>query len=227
MHYVLSTKLHRLHLALSERKRSSPSTLRLNISKKPGRCLHYAPLDKSTLHLSVYAHASFAGNDDLSSQLGFIILLCDKENRSHVLDYSSKKSRRVVRSILGGEVYAFADSFDRAYILRHDLQMIFKKKIPLHMFTDSLQMFDVITKGSSTTEKRLIIDIASSRQCYNRDEISQVGLVSSENNVADGLTKKTPNDALEKLLYTGYDLNTVREWIVRTPASSTYGKMAE
>ena len=135
----------------AEKIKSFNTTIK-HLQKTPERCLQYAPLDKSTLHLRVYAEASFAGNDDLSSQLGFIILLCDKENRSDVLDYSSRKSRRVVRSIHGGEVYAFADGFDRAYILRHDLQMIFKKKIPLHVFTDSLQMFDLITKGS-TTEK--------------------------------------------------------------------------
>ena len=94
-------------------------------------------------------------------------------------------------------MYAFAAGFDRAYILRHDLQMIFKKRIPLHMFMDSLQIFDVIMKGSSTTERQLMIDIAYARQFYNRDEISHVGLVSSENNLADGLTKEYPNDAFK------------------------------
>lgn len=147
----------------------------------------------------------------MSSQLGFIILLCDASNHAHVLQYCSKNSKRVVRSILGGEVYAFADGFDRAYIMRHDLQMILKKNIQLHMYTDSLQMFDVITKGSSTTEKRLMIDIASARQCYNREEISQVGLVASENNIADGLTKEYANDALEKQLSSSTDLNPVRK----------------
>ena len=189
-------------------------------------CLKFSPLQKDTLHLRVYTDASFAGNDDLSSQPGFIILLCDSSNRAHILEYSSRKSKRVVRSILGGEVYAFADGFDRAYILRHDLETIFRMKIPLHMLTDSLQMFDVITKGSSTTEKRLMIDIASARECYNRQEISHVGLVSSEHNVADGLTKETPNNALEKLMTNGYDHNPVKRWIHRTQPSSSIGKVA-
>ena len=86
-------------------------------------------------------------------------------------------------------------------------------------------MFDIITKGSSTTEKWLMVDIVFSRHCDNREEISHVGLVSLENNVADGLKKELPNDALEKLLDAGYDLNTVRKWIVRTPVSYTSGKM--
>lgn len=173
------------------------------------------------LHVRVYADASFAGNDYLSSQLGFIVLLCDKHDYEHILDYSSKKSKRVVRSILGGEVYAFADGFERAFMLRHDLQTIYRKKIPLHILTDSLQMFDVITKASSTTERRLMIYIEAARESYNREEISNVGLVLSENNIADSLTK--PNKALEKLLATGIDDNPVQQWIIRTKTSSCKG----
>ena len=121
--------------------------------------------------MRVYTDASFAGNDDLSSQVGFIILLCDRSDRAHILEYSSRKSKRAVRSILGGELQAFASGFDQAFILRHDLETIFRMKISLHMLTDSLQIFDVITKGSSTTEKRLMIEIASARKCCNRHKI--------------------------------------------------------
>ena len=102
------------------------------------RCFPFSPLKKDFLNMRVYTDASFAGNDNLSSQLGFVILLCDSSDRAHILEYSSRKSKRVVRSILGGEVYAFASGFDRVFILRHDLETIFRMKIPLHMLTDSL-----------------------------------------------------------------------------------------
>lgn len=182
----------------------------------PEICLLYNDLDKSSLHLRVCTDASFAGNEDLSSQLGFIILLCDNKNRTHVLDYSSRKFKRVVRSILGGEVYAFSAGFDRGFILQYDLQTIYKRAIPLHMMTDSLQLFDVITKGSATTEKRLMIDVAAARESYNKYEISNVGLVASDYNIADALTKEKCNPALEELLRTGKDMNPVKQWIIRT-----------
>lgn len=69
-------------------------------------------------------------------------------------------------------------------------------------------------------------DIASARECYNRQEISQVGLVSSEHNVADGLTKETPNNALEKLMTSGYDHNPVKRWIHRKQPSFPIRKVA-
>lgn len=57
------------------------------------------------------------------------------------------------------------------------------------MFNVSKQLFDVITKASHTSEKRLMIDIAAVRQSYGREEIYHCGLVSSEDNLADSFTK--------------------------------------
>ena len=87
--------------------------------------LTYPPLDEETLHLRVYADAFFASSDDLSSQLGYIVLLCDGHSRCHVMTYSRRKSRRVVKSIMAGEVYAFADALEAAFIIKHSLERIY------------------------------------------------------------------------------------------------------
>ena len=183
--------------------------------------LRYGPLERASLHLRVYADASFASNDDMSSQLGFIALLCDGADRCHLLTYASKKARRVVRNIMAGEVYAFADAFDAAYILKHDLERVYDQPLPMVMLTDSKQMFDVITRASHTTEKRLMIDIAAAQDAYNKHEISNVGLVKSEHNIADGLTKPGLCSALNTMLRTGVDNNPVQQWIIRSnPAAN-------
>lgn len=177
--------------------------------------LIYRPLDRSKLHLRTYADASFASNLDLSSQLGFIILLCDDSSRCHVLNFSSRKSRRKVCSIMAGETYAFTAAFDFAYILKHDLERIFMQPIALKMFTDSKQLFDVITRASHTAEKRLMIDVAAAREAYNNFEISNVGLVAGIDNPADGLTKPKLCKPLYELLRTGIDATPVAQWIIR------------
>eukprot|EP00171_Calliarthron_tuberculosum_P009696 IDg9696t1 len=46
--------------------------------------LSYAALNRETVHIRAYADASFASNIDLTSQLGFIILLCDDKDHCHV-----------------------------------------------------------------------------------------------------------------------------------------------
>ena len=70
------------------------------------------------------------------------------------MHFSSHNSRRVVRSVLCGEVYAFADAFDYAYTLKHDLQTILDTTIPLHMITDSKSLFELNTKSSMSLEKK-------------------------------------------------------------------------
>ena len=107
-------------------------------------------------------------------------MLCDATKKCNVLHFASYKSQRVVRSILGGETYAFADGFDFAYLMRHDLQRMLKRKIPLTMITDSEQLFKVIIKSTTTTEKRLMIDVETARAAYNEGEISDVGWIPEE-----------------------------------------------
>ena len=149
---------------------------------KDVRGLTYGKLDVSTLRLKMYADAAFATNDDLSSQQGYIILLTDNSGRAHVLDYSSKKSKRVVRSIMGGEVYAFADGFDRSFVIRKDLEKMLNIKIPLHCYTDSKQLFDSITKGQQTTEKRLMIDIVVQCACQAGTRVQRSSSNTNNNN---------------------------------------------
>lgn len=182
----------------------------------PSRGLRYKPLDADTIHMRVYADASFGTNDDLTSQLGYLVLLCDKNNQCHVLDYGSKKSRRVVRSIMGGELYAFTDAFDISRTLSIDVSKAIGKPILLRMFTDSKQVFDVITRGKRPTERRLAIDVCAAREAYGNREIDRVGLVRGEDNPADALSKIGSRNGLLDIIEKGVDKTPVQEWIVRT-----------
>eukprot|EP00170_Pyropia_yezoensis_P000956 contig_4436_g959 len=108
-------------------------------------------------------------------------------------------------------VYAFANAFDEAFVIKHDLERIYKRHIPLIMLTDAQQLFDVFTRASHLTGKRLIINLAAAREAYNDQEISSVGLIKSEHNAADGLTKPYRCAALERTLTTREDNNPVQQ----------------
>lgn len=88
------------------------------------RVLMYKPLESSTLRIGGYADAAFATNADHSSQIGYIILLCDASSNAHVLSFSSHNSRLVVRSVTAGEVFTFTAYLDEASILRYDLKQL-------------------------------------------------------------------------------------------------------
>ena len=84
------------------------------------------------------------------------------------------------------------------------------------MFTDSESLFKVIVKSTTTTEKRLMIDIKAGREAYDASEISDVGWVSSNDNPADGLTKEKRCSLLEKLLDSGRLDVVAKQWIIRS-----------
>lgn len=142
-------------------------------------------------------------------------MLYDRNNVCHILDSTSQKSKRVVRSIMGGGVYAFMDAFDIAYVLKKDLDMMFDTKLDIIMFTDSKKLFDAVTCGKRTTERRLSIDVTAARQSYKQFEITSIGLMRGDVNPADGLTKPDGNGALKTIVESGRDLTPVEQWIER------------
>lgn len=177
-------------------------------------------LSLDSLQLIVYSDAAFSTNKDHTSQLGYIIMLTDDSHKCNIIHYSSAKSRRVARSVLGSEIYAFADGFDHAYAFKYDLEAMTGKHIPLKMLTDSKCLFDVITKSSVTKEKRLLIDIAVVKDAYAKNEISQVGHVFSDQNPADAMTKIGKCQALNTVLETGRLSIQVNQWVEKNMCTS-------
>jgi hypothetical protein len=83
------------------------------------------------------------------------------------------------------------------------------------MYTDSLSLFDVVTKLSTTAEKRLMIDLVVVREAYDRVEIARFAFLRTNWNPADALTKVSRNTYLETILTTGTIGHSVAHWVVR------------
>ena len=151
----------------------------------------------------------------MKSQLGRIVLLIDDSSAAIPISFKSYKSRRVARSVLSAEVIAFADLFDDAFALRSQVEQALQRAVPMHLLTDSKSLFDIISKGSRTSEKRIMFDIHATRESYKNHEISNIGFVRSCDNLADGLTKGNMQNALYKLLQTGRHTINCEQWILR------------
>lgn len=91
-----------------------------------------------------------------------ILFYYEMAQKTRVLDFSNRKSKRIVRSIMAAEVNAFMDAFYEVTALTTDFSVLLSRPISIHMFTDSKQLFDALTRGKRTTDKRLIIYIKSS-----------------------------------------------------------------
>ena len=177
--------------------------------------LLFRKLDMNSVRLVGYSDAAFSNNRDRTSQLGRIILLTDEHDKAIPIVFKSYKSRRVTRSVLSAEVIAFAVLSDDAFAIRTQFEEATCRALPMHLLTDSKSLFDIISKGSRTNEKRIMVDIYSARQSYQAREISNIGFVRSENNIADGLTKPKMQSALLNLLHTGRHQVKCEQWIIR------------
>ncbi|KAF2726910.1 hypothetical protein EJ04DRAFT_452395, partial [Polyplosphaeria fusca] len=69
---------------------------------------------------------------------------------------------------------------------------------------DSRSLYNCLVKLGTTNEKRLMIDIMSLWKLYENREIQEIRWINSKDNPADTCTKKTPNQALEKLVSTNH-----------------------
>jgi hypothetical protein len=100
--------------------------------------------------------------------IGHLVFLADETGKSHLLSFSSRKTRRIVASSFSWEALALNRAFDDAIIFRHYLRDIFHEELPIMMYIDNLGLFDAVTKNTATTEQRLLIDLAVLNQSWAR-----------------------------------------------------------
>jgi hypothetical protein len=187
--------------------------------ENPSRGLRFVPLnaDEDSLKLLVFTDASFANNLDYSSQIGFVIALADKNDKANILHWSSLKCKRVTRSVLASELYGMVHGFDIGAVLKATLEQITKtQNLPMILYTDSKSLYECLVKLGTTQEKRLMVDIMTLRQSYERREITEVVWIDGKSNPADAMTKSQPCQALRDLI----NSNTIRikaaGWVERT-----------
>lgn len=192
------------------------------------RGLRFVHIRLESAKLFVFVDASFANNKDCSSQIGFVIILANEENggketfkfNGNIVHWSSIKCKRVTRSVLASELYAMVHGFDIGIVIKSTLdkilhQLAILQPIPLILCTDSRSLYDCLVKLGTTNEKRLMIDIMSLRQSYEKREIAEVRWIDGRDNPADSMTKGAPCGALKRLIDTNRLQVRIDGWVER------------
>lgn len=177
--------------------------------------LRFVKLDLHTLRLIIFTDSSFANNADHSSQIGFVILLADAHNRCNIIQWSSVKCRRITRSVLASELYAMANGFDAACIIKNTTDNIFNRPTPLIICIDSFSLYECLVKLGTIREKRLMIDISAIRQAYERREIAEIIWRKGSTNPADCMTRSNSNKALDSIIATKIVTHDKEAWVER------------
>lgn len=168
--------------------------------KKRQKCgLRFIQLNIATTCLTVFVDAGFATNNDLTSQLVYLIILINNDGNANIVHYGSIKLRSVTRSVLAAELFAITHGFDVASTLRLAGHDTFGRIAPMKFYTDS-RRFDCLTNISSNTKEELLIDRRILRQSYKRREISEVFWIPTSQKPADAFTKPNPCNAIRNVL---------------------------
>ncbi|KAI1008166.1 hypothetical protein K3495_g77 [Podosphaera aphanis] len=167
------------------------------------------------LRIITFTDSSFANNPDLSSQLGYLIVLADEHNNCNIIHWSSVKCKRITRSVIASELYAMCQGFDTACVLKDTVDKIIDEEVPIIVCIDSFSLFECLVKLGTTREKRLMIDLKALRQAYERREIAEIIWITGESNPADALTKYGGNQALEQLINTNKVDLKAGAWVER------------
>ena len=184
------------------------------LKNTPDVVMTFPNLHSDSLHIRCYADASFASNRDGSSQLGYVLLLRDHSGATSLVGYKSLKSRRVTHSAMAAEACALAEAYDAAFALKHTLSQVLQRDVPVRVLVDSKQVFDSIAHSTRTKERRVVIDLASVKQGFERREID-LGLVESEHNLADCFSKPMAPIQLLDVLRTGIIDHPIVAWVLR------------
>ena len=67
-----------------------------------------------------------------------------------------------------------AHGFDLGAVIKKTLSKLLQKDISLVLCTDSKSLYDCLVRLEITQEKRLMIDVMSLRQSYERREIIEI-----------------------------------------------------
>lgn len=166
---------------------------------------HITNFQKYTREASVLvdSDADLAKKHDFTSKLWKIIFPMDKTSSEISIPFKCYKWRRVTRSILSAQVFAFVDMLNNPLALRHQLEHALGRSVSMHLLTDSKSLFDIIRKGFSTIGKRIMIEIYGAGQSCIPYEISDIGFVQSNDNIVDNFTKPKILKSLFQSLKTG------------------------
>lgn len=175
--------------------------------------LNFPALDIESLELRVYADSSFANNEDLSSQIGYVVFLCDKHDNCALVSWCSKKSRRVTRSVMAAELFALSAAYDIEYSIRHTLSTLLQRTVEMRLYTDSQSLWDALTSLSPLTEKRLCIDISGLRQAFRTGNLRHLCRIDSRYNPADPMTKVLSESYLDEVLASGKLSHPVQRYL--------------
>lgn len=94
----------------------------------------------------------------------------------------------------------------------YDIGKLAQEALPTKVFTDSLSIFEILTKATITSKKRLIIDVQCVRHAYQRKEVQHDLFIRSQYSPADVLTKDKTASFLLGTIISSKLMHLTEQW---------------
>jgi hypothetical protein len=179
------------------------------------RDLKYVKFDSITLQLMIFTNSFFANNRNLFSQINYVICLVDLKH-VNIVHWSSIKCKRVTRSVLAAELYTLVHDFDLDVVLKATLFAIFDRFVFFVLSTDFKSLYNCLVKLDTIQKKRLMINVMSLRQLYERRKITKIKWIHDINNSIDFMIKSKAFTILKTLIDINMINMNINEWIKRS-----------
>lgn len=108
---------------------------------------------------------------------------------------------KVIRYVLGAEIFAFDDAIDKAPLLCQEMKIMLDKKVPLKAVTDSSSLSKTFIRHTMTTKRSLMIKIEEEKEPFDRRDIDEIEWIDDNRNIADWPTKPAQCDFMEDFLH--------------------------
>ena len=159
--------------------------------------------NKDDLRIKIYTDASFNNQENkVRSTAGRVLLLESKySQKANLFSWKTKKISRVCRSVKGAETRSLEDGLDEAIHFARMTKEIYDgvvnlkepKQIEVEALTDNQGLWENLNNTRQCDEKMLRNSIALIKEMIDKNEVSSVDWVETDNMLADILTKRGGN----------------------------------
>ena len=124
-------------------------------------------------------------------RLGYIIGLMSStlQGPVHIIQWTSKFTRKHVKSSLGGEIFALSEMWDHMEMIREFYGPLGHQKLPAYGLIDCESLLSHLRTGRLGTEKFLTRHFRSILDAVESGDLGNVAWIPGTENPADGLTK--------------------------------------
>jgi len=176
-------------------------------SQAPFRELVYRDVGPKR-HLVIFADSGFRTNPDKTSQCGFICLITGEPDQQQpvarapiagLIDWKSHRIARVCHSTTAAELLCVSAAVQVGDFYRGLMKNLGLLKGPCNVVSDAQTVTSSSETDTTPTQKNLMSDISLIRQRVRRPTMTRLKHGSSEEQLADGMTKHQPYSVLAKI----------------------------